>query len=249
MHGFSYGPDGLLGCATPQANRTVEPELRRLLPETVNLQMARSVASGDARTRLLAYFSGIEATIGRFGGMPLDAFGFACTASSYLLEPGQETAELERLERHFGFPLRTASGALDRALRLLGARRLAIGSPYPDWIHQACLSYWENAGYEIVQETTAQPEMGDTRAIYELEPHRVADHLERVLGDVDAHALLITGTGLPTLPIRARLQAALGMPVLSANLCLAWDLMETIRPGGAAAQALARSIANTSAAG
>lgn len=249
MPSLSYGRDGLVGCATPQANPTVEPELRQLLPASVNLQMARSTGRGDARARLLAYFNGMASTIECFGGMPLDAFGFACTASSYLLEPGQEAAHIGTLENRFGFPVCTASRSVERALRQLGVRRILIGSPYPDWIHQACLEHWQRAGFRIAGETTAQPQMEDTRAIYTLDPQRVAEHLEARFSKASADVLLITGTGLPTLPIRARLQNALGMPVLSANLCLAWNMLETIRPNSAMAQRLEQELSHASPCG
>ena len=246
MPGFTYGPDGLIGCATPQANGTVEPELRRLLPSTVNLQMTRSFARGDARARLRGYFEGIESTIETFGGMPLQAFGFACTGSSYLIEAEQEARQLKTLQNKFGFPIRLASHALNRALSLLGARRLLIGSPYPDWLHQACIAYWGKAGYCIEGETTARPQMQDTREIYSVDPLQVAASLEKTFVNINADALMITGTGLPTLPIRQRLQKTLKMPVLSANLCLAWDLLETTQPGSAIARQLEQSIRNAS---
>lgn len=248
MPGFTYGPDGLLGCATPQANYTVEPELRRSLPATVNLQMVRSIGKGDSRTRLLTYFRELETTIERFGSMPLDAFGFACTASSYLLEPGEEDEQRQQLEHRFGYPVRTAAAAVNRALQRLGIQRLLIASPYPGWIHQACIGYWESAGFIIAGETTAEAGMGDTRTIYTLDAHQVADHcVTRLAGTASqADALLITGTGLPTLPIRQRLQVELGLPVISANLCLAWDLLETIKPGSNVAQHLERSLKDAS---
>jgi maleate isomerase len=39
-----------------------------------------------------------------------------------------------------------------------------------------------------------------------------------------ADAVLITGTGMPSLRLILALGPALGLPVLSSNLCLAWAL-------------------------
>lgn len=236
MNHSPYAHDGLIGCATPQANPTVEAELRRLLPASCNLQMTRSVAQGSPQARLQAYFDQLEQTLERYGGMTLDAFGFACTASSYLLPPGAEHARTAALEDRFAYPVRTAAQALSAALKLLGARRLLIGSPYPGWIHERCLVYWEKAGFQVTGHSSAQPDMGDTSAIYHLDPAQVAEQLAQTLkvkettGQAGADVLLITGTGLPTLPLRAQLQETFAMPVLSANLCLAWELLRLARP-------------------
>jgi len=244
----SYDHDGLIGCATPQANRTVEAELRRLLPTGVNLQMSRSVASGTPRTRLLSYFRRLEDALASYGGMPLEAFGLGCTASSYLLEPGEERRHTDALSRTFSFPVCTAAQAVQAALGRLGVQRLLIGSPYPDWIHQACVAYWQEQGFTVVAGYCAAPAMEDTSEIYDLDSQQLGQRLQQALGGQVADALLITGTGLPTLALRPTLQSGLAMPVLSANVCLAWYLLHLARPDGDAARVLARELEKSTAA-
>lgn len=228
-----YGAAALLGCATPQGNPTVEPELHRLLPDDVNLLVTRSTAGGEPRERLLAYFDRLGDALDSFGGLALDAFGFACTASSYLLTPGTEPERLAALTARYGYPVRSAAGAVERVLKRLGVRRLLIGSPYPDWVHEACLAHWKRRGFEIVRDASARPHMRDTRDIYALDPGAVGTHLERTLAGARADAVLVTGTGLPTLPLRQRLGRELGLPVVSANPALAWDLLAAAHPAGA----------------
>jgi maleate isomerase len=214
-----------IGIATPMANPTVEPELRALFPDSVNMLVTRSVAAGDSRTRLLAYFETLETSLESFGGLELDAFGFACTASSYLLEPGRETRRCAELAERFGYPVITASDAIEQALRRDGVKRLAIASPYPAWIAEACAAFWSRQGFDVVATTTAAAGMTDTRDIYSLDPEaacaRFVEDLARDGATASADALLVTGTGLPTLPLLAPLGDALGLPVFSSNRCLA----------------------------
>ena len=217
-----YGSRARIGIATPQANPTVEPELWRLMPDGVSMLVARSVSDGAPRQRLLDYFLSLEATLGRYGGLRLDAFGFACTASSYLLEAGVEERACRELSERFAFPILTAAGAVEKGLRALGAERLLVASPYPEWIHAACLAHWRRRGFDIVAACTARPEMEDTRDIYAVNPDDAAALFVERLAEQPGDAVLITGTGMPTLPMIARLQAELGRPVLSSNLCLAW---------------------------
>lgn len=220
-----------IGVAVPMANPTVEPELRTLLPAGIDLLVTRSVASGDSRTRLLAYFENLDESLRSFGGMALDAFGFACTASSYLVEPLRERSSCERHAEAFGFPVVTACAAIEATLRDRGARRLAIASPYPPWIVRACDAHWTRRGFEVITSSSAVEHMDDTRAIYDLDPRAASEHFARTLSGVTADALLITGTGLPTLELVEPLQQRLGLPVVTSNRCLARALLA--RAGGA----------------
>lgn len=210
-----------IGIAVPMANPTVEPELRALFPPGVDMLVTRSVASGDSRARLLAYFEGLADSLRSFGGMALDAFGFACTASSYFVDPERERSDCERLAGEFGFPVVTACAAIEERLRQRGVRRLAIASPYPPWIVEACDAHWTRRGFEVAASSSAVERMADTRAIYDLDPRAAANQFARTLSGVAADALLITGTGLPTLELVEPLQQRLGLPVVTSNRSLA----------------------------
>lgn len=221
MQQTTYGALARIGIATPQANPTVEPELAQLWPAGVSMLVARLVSRGEPRQRLLDYFTRLDTTMQQFGGLQLDAFGFACTASSYLLEDGIEAAACQGLAETFGYPVITAAAALEQSLHAIGASRLAIASPYPEWIHELCMRHWQRRGFEVVAGTSASAQTRDTVNIYSLDPHQAAAHFVSQLQGVQADALLITGTGMPTLPLIPTLEAQLGLPVLSSNLCLA----------------------------
>jgi maleate isomerase len=218
-----------LGLATPQANPTAEPEVAALLPSGVDLLATRCVSDGDPCDRLLAYFDRLPDWLHSFGGLKLAAFGFACTASSYLLEPGREEAACADLADRFGYPVITAASAVERTLREAGTTRLAIASPYPIWIHELCVSYWRRKGFEVTDQCSAVPDMGDTKAIYDLDPGSAERIFVDSLQDHRAEVILVTGTGLPSLAMLPRLERSLGVPALSSNLCLANSLLAAAR--------------------
>jgi len=224
----NYAQQGAVGVATPQANPTVEPEFQALAPKGVGLYVTRLTSRAiSPRRRLTGYLRQIGRAVESFDTLPLDAFGFACTGSSYLL--GRETeAELIK-DAAADYPILTATMAVEAALKKLNARKIALITPYPDWLTQAAVAFWRDGGISITTINQIPLPSGDTRGIYQLTPQAV----NRQLAGLDtkgADAVLISGTGLPSLNLIAKIEKRSGLPVLSSNACLAAACFELATP-------------------
>lgn len=218
-----YGRAGRYGLLTPQGNPTAEPEMRILLPSQSSMLSARLTSrAGDLRRRLTDYFERLSTFIDQFDDIALDAVGFACTGSSYGLEARQEHVQLAGIETRKGYPVVTAAGAVEQAFRALAIRAIALVSPYPAWLTDACRAHWEGRGVRVTSSLQLPP-ASPAQPIY---AHTTAALLERMqrFDRRGAEALLLTGTGMPSLRALQPLQAVHGVPVLSSNLCLAWAL-------------------------
>lgn len=223
-----YGRRGVLGIGVPQANPTVEQEIGLLRPAGVSVVTTRLVSTApDTRTRLEDYLRDLGNTLRDFDELALSGFGFACTGSSYLCGYEAERQLVERLEKTTGYPVVTAAGAIELALRHVGARRIAIVAPYPEWLGSAGVAYWESRGFPVAAHARVTLPGTDTRQIYQLTSDDALEVLRNLpMNGVDA--VLLSGTGMPTLRAVARARKELGLLAVSSNLCLAWALQQIL---------------------
>ena len=223
-----YGLGGWVGIGTPQANPTVEMEMRRLLLPDIEPLTARLVSraqSSDAR--LVDYLEGLPDSLRSFDTLPLEAFGFACTGSTYLVDKDREAEIVAAAERDFGYPVITAAEAIRRAFESSGAQRIALVAPYPKHLVDAAVAHWEALGIRVTALRRIDLGSMDTRMIYRLGSSDILRELE----DFDvgtADSILVSGTGVPTLNALAPAEERFGRPVLSSNFCLARALQQVL---------------------
>ncbi len=223
-----YGAGGWVGVGVPQANPTVEAEMRRLLPADAELLTARLTSRAPTSVeRLIDYYDGLDRTLASFDVLRPDVFGFACTGSSYLVGAAREAEIVAEAEARLGCPFVTAAQAILDALVALDVRRIALLAPYPAAIVEAGLAFWRAAGLSVTQVMTIDLHSEDTRRIYGLRSADALAALEEGVLD-EAEALLMSGTGMPTLAALAPAARRIGRPVLSSNYCLAWALRRAL---------------------
>ena len=125
-----------LGFLIPPGNPTVEPELIAMTPPGVSVHFSRLVARGPAGShhgqeeRNRSQIEHIDQSAELLAMVKPNVIILGHTATSYTLGRDAEAELLRRLHAQFAIPFATAFGSVAAALRALGAKRVALGTPY-----------------------------------------------------------------------------------------------------------------------
>jgi maleate isomerase len=217
-----YAPKGLLGTLTPQANTTVEPEFAVLMPAGTAWINARLTSpKATIEERLVDYFATMETALDQFANAPVGAIAVACTGASYLAGRDAEDAMIARAEAKMRLPFVTSGVAVVAALNVLDARKIGLVSPYTPALDEASKRYWESRGFAVTAHASAYRCSPDFHPIYSLTADAASAALAKMEG-TDVDAIVMLGTGMPTLrPILERPFVGRA-PVVSCMLATAW---------------------------
>jgi maleate isomerase len=234
-----YAPRGLVGLLVPQANTTVEPECAMLWPPGVAMLVARMTSAGATiEERLADYQAALGHHAAQFADAPVGVLAVGVTGASYVVGPEAEDRERAASAGALGRPATNAALALVAALQGLGARRIALVSPYPEGLTRLSVAYWTARGFEVAQVQRVEAPAGPGHPVYRLGGDAAASALPALAG-CDPDAVLLLGTGMPTLPTLARHPRLGRAPVLSSTLALAWHALECLQGRGQAPSAAA----------
>ncbi|WP_233417063.1 maleate cis-trans isomerase family protein [Halovulum marinum] len=229
MSQSDYGEGGIIGMLTPQANTTVEPEFWSLLPADWSMINARLTSDkGTIEERLVDYTTRFVETAQQFANAPIDVIGIGCTGASYLIGRETEQRLMAEISQAHGIPCWTAAAATVKALDAIGAKKIALLSPYPDTLNAKCVPYWESFGYEVVACTGPKLVTEKFHPIYAMTGAATLDSM-RELQKLDCDAIAMLGTGMPTLLPLVAGERGDGPVPISCNLALAWACVEPQR--------------------
>jgi maleate isomerase len=146
---------------------------------------------------------------------------FACTSGSFLRGLHDER-RIRRTMDHAGAKIAvTTSGAILDALSALGARAVAVGTPYDQPCTEKLGTFLQEAGFSVVSIDNQPPKPDRAIGISDMTASEVLELAMRV-DRQDADVLLLSCAGLGTYDVVEGLERDLGKPVLTSVQATMW---------------------------
>ncbi|PVH28475.1 Asp/Glu racemase [Pararhodobacter oceanensis] len=219
------GPIGrkTLGLIVLQVDETIEQDFRRLFPDPqLALHISRIPSGADLNPDTIGQMA---VDLPRAAALlppaaAFDSVGYGCTSGTTLIGAEAVAGMIHSAcnTAQVADPLTAALGAFTH----LRTRSLAIVSPYIEAVAQPIRRAFEGAGFHI----PATLSFGETveANVARIDPasiHAAALQAGRTEG---VEAVFISCTNLRTLDILDDLEQKLGLPVISSNQALAWQM-------------------------
>jgi maleate isomerase len=212
---------GLVVLATDQ---TLEHEWRQIISHAgVAFYEARLHNSPDINPASLALMEKdiAHATGLILPGTPLQVVAFGCTSGSIVI--GEEQVFARIREARPDVACTTPITAAMAALGQLGAKRIALLTPYVASINLLFKTHIEAAGVDVAQLFSFNHENDEEVARIDRASLRAAV-LRAGAGD-DVDAVFVSCTSLRMTDLIREVEAELGKPVVSSNVAMAWHAL------------------------
>lgn len=218
-----YGWRGRLGLIIPSST-TIEPEFYGHLPDGVSLHTSRMYLPDAANAEALSEMAeNAEQCARLLSTADVDCISYACTTGSMLEGPGFDKDIEARLARVSDVPCVATAAAVRRAFDQLGINRVAIATPYLDELNEIETEFLEANGITIP--TIEGLSLATDTEIGELTSETAYTQAKSVYQE-DVDGVFISCTNYRTFEIIERLEADLGVPVVTSNQATLWNSLQ-----------------------
>lgn len=230
-----YKGPSRIGLIVPSSNTTMETELpelfRRQSEETghqYTFHAARARMKNVNPEELLAMVDKAADCAEAISDADVDIIAYACLVAVMAQGAGAHD-ESERViaeaaaSNGHPAPAVSSAGALIRTLRILGARKVAMITPYMKPLTEVVVEYIESAGIHVLDTTSL--EVADNLEVGILDPQNLPA-IARSLRSMGADAIVLSAcVQMPSLPVVQAVEDELDLPVVTAATATAYELL------------------------
>ena len=223
-----YTPDpsparrGRIGLVMLASDHTIEAELHWLIGQVDGLALfSNRIENVDQVTpdTLRAMAPRITAAADLIlAGADLDVVAYGCTSASMAIGEEQVVARIQhsRPAVRCTTPITGAFAAFEA----LGAKRIAVLTPYRADVNRIVADYITARGYEVPVFGSFNEE--SDAAVGTISVDSVRDGIRAVLAESTADAVFVSCTSVRVAHAVAELEAEFGLPITSSNHAMAW---------------------------
>jgi maleate cis-trans isomerase len=219
-----------IGVMVPSTNTTCEADFNMVVPRGVTvhgqrLWMTNDANGDDAYKRMNGE---IESGARYLATAKVDVIAYGCTTGSFYRGPGWDREMLALISAEAGVPAVATTPSVVEALRALGARRLSVATPYPEWNNKRLRSYLEAQDFEVLN-VDGEPEAAaaGNQGINDQSPQSVVEFAARVCRP-EADALLCSCTAWRSVEAVDALERRTGKPVVTSNQATIWAALRVL---------------------
>jgi maleate isomerase len=222
-----------IGLIVPSSNTTMEtelPELFRRRPEQFTFHSARARMSQVTADELDRMVVASDSAAQSLADAPVETIAYACLVAVMARGAGAHRDVQDRLERALleaarQPPLVTSAGALVDALEALGARRVALITPYAPPLADLVADYMRAEGFEIA--ALVALDVVDNIEVGRIPSAVIVEQARRVCAEVENLDALVLSccVQMPSLEVVAAVEEELGVPVVTAATATARSIL------------------------
>jgi maleate isomerase len=220
LRSIDYGTRAKIGMMFPSANFVAEPQMNAMLPTGVSLHATRLHLDTENHLSMLER---TEEATALLADAEVDVIAFHCTGvTMYDLDI------VDQVKRRMASVTSTktvvTADAIVAALRLLGARRIVLVSPYLQETNEREKAFLAHHGITVLADRGLQ--LTSAAAFGAVTPQEWYDHV-LAMRRPDADAYFLSCTAIKSSETIDALEAELERPVISSNQAVLWSALRT----------------------
>ena len=205
-----------IGLIVPSSNTVMEPDLHRRLGAACAISTTRlflEQVTPEAEGRMLD-----DELAGALRLLKTTAPGavvFGCTSAGSLGGGTRDAQIAQLIEQETGSKALTVVASVRDELRAVGARNVAVFTPYQDDLTRSVASCVTDVGSELVK--VAGMGLVDNRDIGKVTPEEIVEFVARQMGGVDADCIFLSCTNWRAIDAIEPISTRFHIPVISSN--------------------------------
>lgn len=227
-----------IGQIVPSSNTTMETEIPAILraresiaPERFTFHSSRMRMQKVTREELAAMDKDSDRCAIELADARVDVLGYACLVATMSMGHGYHRVSEERLHQRTvetggPAPVVTSAGALVEGLKILGAKKVSILTPYMKPLTQLVIDYLGHEGIEVVDSISLEiPDNLEVGRQDSLAPLEITKRLRTRGADAMVASACVQ---MPSLTSVQGIEDRIGLPVVSSSICTTYMMLKRL---------------------